>query len=94
MDAEMVITDSFHGCVFSIIFHRPFWVIGNGKRGIARFESLLSILDLQDRLVNYDTINNIDLMKPILWDDVDNRLKLLKEESLSFIMQNLNGNRK
>lgn len=39
-DAEFVITDSFHACVFSILFEKPFVAIGNKKRGMARFKSL------------------------------------------------------
>ena len=38
---ELVLTDSFHGMVFSIIFHKSFWVVGNAGRGMARFQSLL-----------------------------------------------------
>ena len=36
MDAEMVIVDSFHGAVFSIIFNKPFWVISNSMRFIGK----------------------------------------------------------
>ena len=43
-DSDYVITDSFHACVFSIIFHKQFAVIGNEERGMARFNSLLSLL--------------------------------------------------
>ena len=50
-DAEFIVTDSFHACVFSIVFGKPFVVIGNEKRGIARFESLLRLFGLEDRLI-------------------------------------------
>lgn len=59
-DAEFVITDSFHACVFSILFKKQFVVIGNRKRGMARFESLLNMFGLEDRLVSAD-VNVIDL---------------------------------
>ena len=49
--ADFVVTDSFHGCVFSIIHRKPFIAIANGERGIDRFTSLLGYLGLQDRLV-------------------------------------------
>lgn len=51
-DAEFVVTDSFHACVFSIIFGKPFVVIGNKDRGMARFESLLKMFNLEDCLVS------------------------------------------
>lgn len=51
-DAKFVVADSFHGCVFSIIFKKNFIVIGNCERGMARFSSLLKLFKLQKRLVS------------------------------------------
>ena len=42
-DASYVVTDSFHGTVFSIIFGKEFKCIYNNARGAARFESLLNL---------------------------------------------------
>ncbi len=53
-DAEFVVTDSFHGCVFSIIFNKPFIAIGNASRGMSRFRSLLKMFGLENRLVLAD----------------------------------------
>ncbi len=50
-DCECLITDSFHGCVFAIMFNTPFVCLGNKKRGTSRFDSLLGRYGLQDRLV-------------------------------------------
>ena len=44
-DASYVVTDSFHGTVFSIIFEKEFKCVYNKSRGNARFESLLSMYD-------------------------------------------------
>lgn len=49
-DAEFMVTDSFHACVFSILFKKPF-VVGNKERGNAQFESLLEMFGLQKRMV-------------------------------------------
>ena len=89
MEAEMVVTDSFHGCVFSIIFNKPFWVIGNKARGMARFETLLSQYGLQDRLINPSEVGNIDVNKPINWDEVNNKRKELQDIAVDFIEKNL-----
>lgn len=51
VDAEFVVTDSFHGCVFSIIFGKPFVAVANSWKGTNRFTSLLTALGLVDRLV-------------------------------------------
>ena len=87
MEAEMVVTDSFHGCVFSIIFNKPFWVIGNKSRGMARFNTLLSQYGLQDRLIN--SLENIDVNKPINWDYVNGKIKELQNIAVDFIEKNL-----
>lgn len=50
-DATMVITDSFHACVFSILFNKPFIVFGNAERGMTRFNSLLSTFGLEKCLI-------------------------------------------
>ena len=51
-DAGFVVTDSFHGCVLSILFHKPFVAVGNSMRGMARLQSLLSRFGLDMRLVH------------------------------------------
>ncbi|MDO5035637.1 MAG: polysaccharide pyruvyl transferase family protein [Porphyromonas sp.] len=60
LDAEFVITDSFHGTVFSILFNKPFLVIGNESRGLTRFTSVLNTFNLLDRLINPEIHNPID----------------------------------
>lgn len=56
--ADFVVTDSFHGTVFSIIFKKNFFTIANASRGTARMESLLSMFGLNDRLIeNVEKLN-------------------------------------
>ena len=84
-DAEFVITDSFHGCVFSIIFNKPFIAIGNQERGIARFNSLLSLYGLKKQL-NNSSVKNIS---PAEWTKI-NELKFeMEKSSLKFLKENL-----
>src|SRR5690606_8307050 len=71
-DAAFVLTDSFHGCIFSIIFNKPFIAVGNTKRGISRFESLLKHFGLSERLVYpSDRIDGKLLLQTIDWDAVN-----------------------
>ena len=87
MDAKMVIVDSFHGMVFSIIFNKPFWVIANKERGVARFESLLKLFGLEDRIItDYQTV---DFNKEIDWSMVNGKLKQLRNISKMFLLSNL-----
>lgn len=90
-DAKFVITDSFHGTVFSILFNIPFLVIGNKERGMARFESLLKMFGLENRLITDLKNYKIDdfLQKDIDWERVNAILKKEKSKSLSFLKDNL-----
>ena len=90
MDAKFVITDSFHGTAFAIMFNKPFFALGNRKRGIARFTSLLKIFDLEERLIldNY-TIENGLIEKSVDWDKVNSILVSEKEKSMNFLKNNL-----
>lgn len=90
LDAEIVITDSFHGTVFSIIFNKPFWVIYNAHRGNSRFDSLLKLFGLTERIIDITNYSNIDFNKSIDWDKVNAIKQKNKLEALEFIKNNLN----
>jgi hypothetical protein len=84
-EAKFIVTDSFHACVFSIIFKKPFIVYGNKFRGLDRFVSILSVLGLEDRLIlNADQIKTTMPLE-IDWNSVEGKLKLLQEESFTFL---------
>lgn len=88
-NASMVFTDSFHGTVFSIIFNKPFWVIGNKERGMARFDALLGIYGLQDRIISPEQLATADLNAPIDWQRVNAIREQWKQKSLKFLTDNL-----
>lgn len=88
-DAKFVITDSFHACVFSILFKKQFVVVGNKKRGMSRIESLLKIFGLEDRLVEADSV--VCTLQPIDYDNVYNIYDELKETSMKYLSENLNS---
>lgn len=89
--ADYIITDSFHGTVFSIIFNKPFIAIGNEKRGMSRFESLLSSLDLAEHLCSdFDETEIIKyLQKPIDYTKVETKINKEKEKSRLFLSENI-----
>lgn len=49
-EAAFVVTSSFHGTVFSVVFQKPFYVVGMGSLG-GRSASLLAKLNLSDRIL-------------------------------------------
>lgn len=88
--ATCIVTDSFHGMVFSIIFNKPFWVIVNEKRGSTRFTSLLDQLNLTDRIImDLNETDNIDFNKPINWDRINDILDKLRVKSSLFLSDNI-----
>ena len=88
-DAEFVITDSFHACVFSIIFNKPFIIYGNKERGMARFESLLKIFELEERMVSTKKEAIEAINRPIDWEKVNSIHSQWKEKSITFLTENL-----
>ena len=90
MDAEMTIVDSFHGMVFSIIFNKPFWVIGNAHRGMSRFTSLLKVFHLENRLLDASGLDDVDLSQSIDWESVNEILKEKQKECKLLLLNSLN----
>ena len=88
-DAKLVITDSFHACVFSILFRKPFVVIGNKNRGYSRFESLLKLFGLEERLIENASQFKQSMLNPIS-DEVYKKLDDLRSSSTDFIAKALN----
>lgn len=58
-DAEYVITDSYHGTVFSIIFNKCHLVLENEKRGNARIQDLHRIFVSSNNSTNNACYNNM-----------------------------------
>lgn len=84
-DSKIVITDSFHAAVFSIIFSKPFYIVGNAKRGNSRFESLLSAVGIQGRMIDIKSFDMANIDTKINYDAVNIRLEELRKKSLSFL---------
>lgn len=83
--ASYVITDSFHGTVFSLLYHRPFIVYVGDPQRVTRIESLLKRLNLEERIISKGATSD-DIIrlseKKINWDDIDENLERLRKESL------------
>ena len=91
MDARCVVTDSFHGCVLSILFHKPFVAVGNSRRGMARLESLLDMFGLDMRLVqgiDPEDDGEFFLSDPD-WASVDEVLENERVKSVRFLQEGL-----
>ena len=85
-DAQFVVTDSFHACVLSIIFNKPFIVIGNKNRGYSRFDNLLNMFHLENRLIDTSSQYNHRLLEP-LPASIYKELELKRKESYDYIKE-------
>ncbi|MCM1373073.1 MAG: polysaccharide pyruvyl transferase family protein [Bacteroides sp.] len=84
--ARYVFTDSFHGSVFSIVFNKEFIALGNPKRGMGRFHSLMDTFRLQDRLVfKSEECTSALLATPVDWHSVNSILETEKGISLGYL---------
>lgn len=92
--ADFVMTDSFHANVMSLIYNRQFMVfnrIGFSKMG-SRLEHLLSLFDLQDRWVDYNSSFK-EIRKKyntvINYQDKYEKYDELKQKSIDYLLGNL-----
>jgi len=89
VSASFVVTDSFHGTVFAILFNIPFVVVINEGRGAARFETLLETFRLKDRVVSTNSDLDGLFNSPIDWNSVNEILKSKREESENFLLRSI-----
>ena len=88
-EARFVVTPSFHGLAFSLIYHKPFVVIQNHNGGPVktRIMSLLEQLGLEDRFfTSIEDFKKSDILqKPVDYEAVDRKLAELREVSYNFL---------
>lgn len=87
--ADFVLTNSFHGIAFSLIFHRQFYVMLNSaavSKTNTRIESILQLTDLTDRVVDIEMAE----VEPIDYNKVDSTLEKHRERSIQYIKDVLN----
>lgn len=86
-NARYVLTNSFHGTAFSIIFQKQFMVEIAGREGNKnnRSESLLNLLGLNERIMDGSAWTQIDQI--IDWVTVNERLEREREKSIQYLRQ-------
>ena len=88
--AECVITDSFHAIVFSLIYHKPFYVferntqVGGGTMN-SRIHDFLEEFGLQDRLVTPEQLEKKKTIEPIDYTYADKVLARRRKESYDYL---------
>lgn len=87
-NCKAVITDSFHGTVFSILFKKPFITFILENRGISRLKSLDEIFNIKNRLHSLESLPPLYLLNsPLIVNN--HKLKLIKKQSIQYLKRNL-----
>lgn len=89
-NAEYVVTNSFHGTAFSLLFEKQFYSIcpnkvDGTKKYDERLYSILTHLGIEDRLISMDEVNISDLSKKIDYNNVNTKKEDLVANSRKFL---------
>ncbi|CAM4144376.1 polysaccharide pyruvyl transferase family protein [Zobellia nedashkovskayae] len=89
--ASVVLTTSFHGSIFSLIFEKPFYTITPAsKNNNSRQESLMNVVGLQERLLREGDDVDLDKLTDIDFESVKGKLSKQIDISAEFLNQSLN----
>lgn len=90
-NAELVLTTSYHGTIFSTIYRKKFITIKNGEMygNDDRVITLLSQMDMMDRLIPYEFDDKFDYLSNVDYSKYDESIKKLREKSMKFINENV-----
>jgi len=81
--SELIITDSFHATIFSILFKKQFFVFLSEPNKVYRIKSLLEKLGIEGHIADPNT--SIDLNNVIEYNEVDKKLENYRHESVEFL---------
>lgn len=91
LNAKFVFTDSFHTCVFSILFHKDFYAIeriGDDETIFSRIDDLLKMFQLEERILSDNTV--ISSIDENVYARVDNILEIKRQKGFNYLKSSLN----
>jgi hypothetical protein len=85
--ANFVVTNSFHGVVFSVLYRQPFVALDHCANATARVREFLSELGLTDQMARnpVDMANALQRAAVIDWDRVHVRLSVQRQRFNAFL---------
>lgn len=90
--ARYIITDSFHGTVFSCLFHKPFTVcdrVGTDHAMFTRIDNLLDMFDLNDRKLSVQN----DFSEDINFSNIQTVLDEERKKSFDYLKKVIDSSR-
>ena len=93
-NSEYIVTDSYHGLIFSIIFNKKVILIGKTSSAASRFETIFENLKGGIEKINYgslDEVKDIDIL--LDYNTINRNIEKLKKKSIKFLKDNLSSSK-
>jgi hypothetical protein len=88
--AEIVLTDSFHGLAFSVIFNKLFYIYIANKKRSSRILNLLKSINLTDKIIKPKQVNFEEIERSSIdYDEINNKMSRLIMESKKYLESSL-----
>ena len=90
-NAELVLTTSFHGTIFSTMYRKNFYVLKNGGMFECddRVATLVKKLSLEDRFISYKFDKEFNYMQDVNYNEYDANLAIYRQESEKFLKESI-----
>lgn len=91
-NADFIITDSYHGLLFSLLFNKEFICLANNSKAKSRFDSLVNIIggNIENRLFGeLSEIEDINNLKKLDYKIIAGNIKKYRKESMEFLATSL-----
>lgn len=94
-NANLILTTSYHGTIFSTIYKKKFFTIKNGGMygDDDRVKTLLEQLHMQKNLIPYKFNEKFNYLQDVDYSSYEKKLSSLKIKSIKFLKENLNGDK-
>ena len=83
--SKVIISNSFHATVFSLIFHKEFYVIKRNENINIRMVDLLKLVGLEDRLISDE--KGLEYVQQIKWEKVDSIIQMERKKATQYLME-------
>ena len=92
-NAKLVLTTSFHGTVFSVLYEKKFWNLKSSMNNSEddRAITLLDQVNLSNRMISIHEILERDLLEEIDFEKTNKNLDILRMKSREFLQRALNN---
>lgn len=87
-NASLVLSTSFHGVAFSVIYRKPFFALKTRGYTDSRINDLLNEIGLGERYIDFETYENTDYLAPVSYDE--EAIMRLRSYSLNYLKDCLN----